>query len=573
MTPDNELPIWPFQPNWREAITERLTWLSGVLTSDTGAVQSFSARLSPRREFEALFNPVGDERTFFDLFLSELGRQEMMIPLWHDRHKLTSAVEDGDNRIDCDTEYGEFMDGGMALLIGDDPWSHQAVEIDEVDETGFTLAVAADFDWPVNGVILPLRRSRIDLQPSLTNFTGAVGNTTLRFALNQANEIPDYGAWDGLMLDGYPVLTTPTNWREQVEMEFSGITETEDNNTGLTFIRDIADRAFRTKNHLWMLRGRQENWEFRQFLYRMGGRRNPVYIPTGTQDMVVATDAAAGANNVQVRRVGLTYIGGPQPGRDRFLVKTTEGTQARRITGLGVPSLTFYEKLNLNAVLTYALPAGSELSFLEAMRADGDSIELQHHTDTEGLTECSINFRSFSDTRNGAGSNFVDYPTGVIEMTGCGVPDGGVGPCMPPVFEFWYAKATLRFLNPTPGVDFSDCGWTFRPRTDTEDLLSIWYTDSANYPGGIPRKVYDPDNLGLTVYWITPAIMDATKLQLSIQFGFGSAGPGMQGYFTWQFWDKGAIAPLPVPPSDSVGNPFTVRSLWPDSWYFEGLQG
>lgn len=497
MTPDNELPIWPFQPNWREAITERLTWLSAVLTSDTGAVQSYAGRLSPRREFEALFNPHGDERTFFDLFLSELGRQEMMVPLWHDRHRLTSAVEDGDNRIDCSTEYGEFMDGGMALLIGDDPWSHQAVEIDEVDETGFTLAVAADFDWPVNGVILPLRRSRIDLQPSLTNFTSAVGNTTLRFTLNQANELPDYGEWTGLTLDGYPVLTTPTNWREQVEMEFSGITETEDNSTGLVFIRDIADRAFRTKNHLWMLRGRQENWEFRQFLYRMGGRRNPVYIPTGAQDMVVATDAAAGANNVQVRRVGLAYVGGPQPGRDRFLVTTPEGVQARRITGLGVPSLTFYERLNLNAVLTYALPVGSELSFLEAMRADGDSIELQHHTDTEGLTECSINFRSFSDTRNGAGTNFVAFPTGDMEATGCGAPAEGEGLCFPVAFDGWawewvWVESREGISETVPSAPF--CSLTY-----PEGGGTFFSNEGDTNPTG-PKVSYTEEVIGFTRY-------------------------------------------------------------------------
>ena len=193
MTPDNELPVWPFQPNWREAITERLTWMTAVLASDSGAEQAYSSRLSPRREFEALFNPMRDERTFFDLFLSQLGGQEMMIPVWHDRHKLTAEIEDGDVRIDCDTEFGEFLDGGMAILLGADAWSHQVVEIDEVDGTGFTLAVAADFDWPEGGVILPLRRSRLDLNSTMSNLTGRVGQATLRFTLNQANDIPDLG--------------------------------------------------------------------------------------------------------------------------------------------------------------------------------------------------------------------------------------------------------------------------------------------------------------------------------------------------------------------------------------------
>ena len=481
MTPDNELPIWPFQPNWREAITERLVWATGVLQSDTGAEQAFSTRLSPRREFEALFNPFNDERTFFDLFVSELGGQEMMIPLWHDRHKLTAAITDGDTRVDCDTEFGEFMDGGMALLIGADAWSHQAVEIDEVDADGFTLAVAADFDWPEGALILPLRRSRIDINVSISNLTSTVGQSTIRFVLNQANDLPDNGEWDGLMLDGYPVLTIPTNWVEPVNIDFSRIMETEDNGTGIAFIRDIAERAFRAKNHFWQLRGRGQNWEFRQFLYRLAGRRTPLWVPTGASDMVVAATANAAANNVQVRRVGLTYVGGPQPGRDRFLAETPDGYQARRITGMGAPALPTYERINLNADLTYALPAGTRLSFLEVMRADGDSVELKHHTDTEGMTECSINFRGFSDTRNPAGSNFLPLPSAAENQFACGEPAAGTSPCLAPPFEGWeweWVWITQRQDGPHPGAG------TIFSVLNTPDPYSLVSNDGQIFPFG-----------------------------------------------------------------------------------------
>lgn len=431
MIADNLLPVWPFMPNWREPITERLVWATAVLASDSGAEQAYSSRLSPRREFEAVFNPIGDSRTFFDLFISQIGGQEFMVPVWHDQHKLSAAVTNGATRIDCDTEFGEFMDGGMAMLVGADPWSHQTVRIDEVDATGFTLVVATNFTWPEGGRILPLRRTRIDLQSAMTNLTDSVGQSTLRFALNQANDLPDNGAWAGMTLDGYPVITIPTNWAEPVEMDFSRIMETEDNGTGIAFIRDIAERAFRSKNHIWQLRGRQQNWEFRQFLYRMGGRRSPVWIPTGASDMIVAQQANVGANNVQVRRVGLTYVGGPKPGRDRFLAKTEAGMQARRITGLGAPATSTMERINVDSNLAYELPVGTPLSFLEIMRADGDSIELLHYTDTEGMTECTITFRSFSDTRDPSGSNFVDLPSGAESVLPCGTPDDGDNPCMP----------------------------------------------------------------------------------------------------------------------------------------------
>jgi len=513
VTPDNELPVWPFMPNWRGGVTERLAWGTNVSVSDSGAEQAYSYRLSPRREFEATFNPIGDSRTFFDLFISQIGGQEMMVPLWHDTHKLTALAEEDATRIDCHTEYGEFVAGGMALLVGPDPWSHEIVEIDAVDGTGLDIVSGLSADWPSGATILPLRRSRLDLQPSLSNLTGTVGESVLRFTLNQANDLPDNGEWDGLTLDGYPVVTIETNWAEAVTLDFTRIMGTEDNRTGLTYIRDIAERAFRTKRHVWHLHGRRQNWEFRQFLYRMGGRRVPVWMPTGTRDMVVAATANAGSGNVQVRRVGLTYVGGPKPGRDRFLAKTAEGMQARRITGLGVPSLATNERLNLNSNLTYALPAGTELSFLEITRADGDNIEILHHTDVEGMSECTINFRSFSNTRDPSGSNFVDLPSGTISLLPCGAPEEGDNPCMP-AFNAYTRRVVMTHTESLPG---------YFPGI-ASDLLP-WAVTAGMMPNG--RTLPQGTGIGMTnTNFNTADPVDGTPLRGLVDFNNPDGSPG-----------------------------------------------
>lgn len=430
MTADIDLPVWPFQPNWRDGITERLSWATVVMTSETGSEQRASSRLSPRRAFEAQFNPVGDERTFFDLFISELGGQEMMIPLWHDRHKLSAEIESGDTRVDCDTEFGEFTDGGLAIMIGADAWSHAVLEIDEVDGTGFTLLTPTDFDWPVGGTVLPMRRAKLTEQPSLDNLTDSVGDTTMRFILNQANDLPDEGEWDGFVYSTYPVVTIPSDFSSPVTIGFDRVLETEDNGIGIAFVRDIADRAFRTKQHVWHVKGKQGNWAFRQFLYRMAGRRSPVWMPTGLSDFAVTSTAAIGASGVDVRRVGLTYVGGIPPGRDRVLARTPSGYQARRITGLGVPPGPAGERLSLDSNLTYAIPAGSSLEFLELMRADGDDIDLLHHADTDGATEVSINFRSFNAARVAPDPSFLAKPTDVISNFGCSEPADDENPCL-----------------------------------------------------------------------------------------------------------------------------------------------
>lgn len=555
MTPDNELPVWPFLPNWREPITERLSWATVVLSSDSGSEQRFSSRLSPRREFEALFHPVNEARTFFDLFISTLGGQEMMIPLWHDRHKLTSALSVGDGRIDCDTEYGEFMDGGMAMLIGDDPWSHKVVEIDTVDDTGFTLVELSDFAWPNGAVIHPMRRSRIDLEPSMNLLTDSVGEMTLRFILNQANDLPDLGAWDGVTLDGLPVLTISSNFSQPVEFSFARIMETEDNGTGLAFIRDIAERAFRSKSHTWLLHGRQENWEFRQFLYRMAGRRSPIWIPSGATDMRVAVQADAPANSVQVRKVGLSYVGGPQPGRDRFLAFTEDGYQARRITGLGVPTLAGYERLNLSANLTYDLPVGTALSFLELMRADGDDIELLHHGDTEGATECAINFRGFNDGRDPSGTTFVELPYAETNVDSCGSPAPGESPCLEPAFDGWYLKVRVDWIaatvpEPSLGFRLSRFGNYYTQFTIGNGHAVVTPYESIEWTFTEPDQYgVDPD----------------TYVQVQ-----GTFNEAMRGLFSYRRWNEvTSTTPPPKPGSDDSTNPFDPFNLGPFRMYFE----
>lgn len=438
---DYELPVWPFLPNWRDGVVERLSWATAVMGSETGAEQRQGLRLSPRRELEATFNPVGSVRTYFDLFLSELGGQEMMIPLWHDKHRTTNEIVQGTDRIDCHTEYGEFVAGGMALLVGADPWSHQAVRIEAVDGAGLDLAAPVDSNWKAGVTILPMRRARIALDSGMQSLSSRVGESQMRFALNQANDLPDEGAWEGFTYDGLPVVTQETNWSEPVEFTFNRIVEQEDGGTGLTYIRDVAARAFRTKTHVWHLRGRVANWAWRQFLYRMAGRRTPVWMPTGNQDMTVAAAAAGSASSIVIDRIGLGYLGGTTPGRDRLFVRSAAGIQVRTITGLGASPGDGRERINLNAPLTWALPAGTKMQFMEIMRADGDEIQILHHTDVEGMSECSINFRSFSDTRDASGANITPIAAGYMNNWPCGTPDS---PCSP-AFNPWTLRIRIQF--------------------------------------------------------------------------------------------------------------------------------
>jgi hypothetical protein len=90
---DAELPLWTIRPNWREGILERLSWLTDVLGGSWGTEQRRALRLSPRRQFEINFNPIDAARSYFELWLHRYGSIEFMVPLFHDRGRLSASID------------------------------------------------------------------------------------------------------------------------------------------------------------------------------------------------------------------------------------------------------------------------------------------------------------------------------------------------------------------------------------------------------------------------------------------------------------------------------------------------
>lgn len=152
------------------------------------------------------------------------------------------------------------------------------------------------------------------------------------------------------------------------------------------------------------------------------------------------------------------------------------------------------------------------------------------------------------------------------------------------VFEGWYARARIRLINPTTGLQGGDV--QIRPvNTDTlpfNDLsLSGGSTGDLFYPDQTPQRIYDADGFGVTLYWNDPRAMDTTEARLRLQFSTG-VGDDMRATFAFQRWNQGSatinetIAPKtsstvinPPNTSWSQGDPFDIRNFWQDVWYFD----
>jgi len=495
---DDELPLWTIRPNWGDGIRERLSWLTDVLKSSYGTEQTRALRVSPRREFEIQFNPIDEVRSYFELFLHRLGSVEFMLPLFHDQGKLSAAVAGGATVIPVDTTYREFTIGGLALLLGDDPWTYDKLTVVDIDDGSITVEGGnVTRAWTKGATIYPLRRSRFEQESALAALTNRVGASRILFQLNQANDLPDEGDWD-LLYNTYPVLQDRPNWREERRFTMQRNSLLVDNETGLRYLGDDSGRAFTFDTHNRMIRGRAAHWAFRQFLYRLRGQQNPIWVPTFNADLRLVRPAASPDARLDVKKIGYAYTGGAVSGRRHVLLA---GSIIREINGTAAALSATEERLTLSAAVGTDLPAGTIGSFMEPCRLASDDVEILHYTDTDGTSECELSFRAFRDERTAPAILSTPIPEANMGVENCGEPALEESSCY--FYESgWWARIIVEFNHYAEGAPFLGhplMFWAFSrdgtglPGLGTPDNYWTWDDIVGGYCNGAVGTFWTPD--------------------------------------------------------------------------------
>lgn len=448
---DSDLPVWTFPPNWKNGVVERLEWLTNVLGSRSKAEQRIGVRLTPRRIFEFTVNPVGRARSYLELWVHRLGATECLLPLWHDRGKLSSAVSIGDNRIPIDTTFREFEAGGLAV-IWQDTFTWELLQIEAVDDTGLDLSAPVAYAWTTNTPVHPLRVMTMDEEVSSSALTGTVGEVQFTFTSNRANPLMT-SAEPLDTYDGLPVVALPPNRMDALETQYARVMEELDQRIGRRYRYDENPTAFSKQFYNWRAVGREEHAALRETLYRLAGRQKAVWMPTFNDDIVIAHDVAALDNNIRIQKIGYKYIGGGQPiagKKDLLLRDGANNAHFVRVTGTGTDPAPGQERLNLSANAGFTVTEGAPGSFMTTVRMDQDIVEITHHTDSDGVAECSAAFTAFSNTRSVTGP--LVLPTEIREIAPdampCGTP-GDFGACGPYIFDGIYARLFVEITDPS----------------------------------------------------------------------------------------------------------------------------
>ena len=384
---------WAFEPDWGANVTERLEWLTDVLSNPRGAEQRRALRISPRRSLETSMLVEGTERALFDLALAGWGRKVWAIPVWFDVQELAADLAAGSMRINCAVDLREFRAGGLAMLRGDTAFDSEAVEILAIDATGLQLKRATQQRWPAGTRLYPVRTARIASIDS-KRLTDKLNRAQLTFDLAEPSDWSS--ALPAVMYRGRPVFELRPDESEDLTLNYERLLQTLDNGSTLPAVTDTAGKHFSVQQHRWALDGRQERAAWRSLAYGLRGRAKSVWVPTHAWDLQLTKPASGSL--LTVERIGYARFGVKTQGRQDIRIELHSGSVIyRRITAAAEDGTS--ESLSLDSDLPGVInPADVyRISFMALCRAADDALELTHLTDAAGLAKASITWRGLRD--------------------------------------------------------------------------------------------------------------------------------------------------------------------------------
>lgn len=413
------LPVFSVYPNWANPVVERLDFKTEVMASESDDEQRRSLRRFPRRSFEATFTRHDVRRARLSNFLIGSGNNEVLVPLWHEQHTLSSILGSSVQFPEGELALREFSVGDLVMVSRGNPVEHELLTVASVDTIndmlGFTAAPVGS--WPEGSRIFPVRRARVLDVGQMDNVTDRAATVQIRFALVEPEQWPT-PSW------GYcsPLFTFPVNWATPVSNGITRPTASQiDSDYGVTEVHDPYARTRLSVRAAMTLRGRARVYAFRQFLQSARGRAVRFWMPSLTDDLRVV--GTTGGDYLDVDAVGLAeYLQRTQEVRSMLAFEPRNGgsTVYRRIARVednGSTERVFLAK----PVPDFTASSLRRLSFIMPSRFDQDGFEFQHIVDGSKVVQTSIVVRS-TDSNGMPGIECVTtskpYPVDRYEVMG-----------------------------------------------------------------------------------------------------------------------------------------------------------
>ena len=366
--------------DWQGGFTERLEWLTDVLTMRAGAEQRIRLRNEPRRsfEFDVLEHGNGAQ---LDLLLNVWQSRVYAVPVWTDKARLTAAIYPGDTVLAVSTRDLDYHAGGLAI-VGSPHGASEALEILSLTNDTITLKRPALGNWPAGSWIAPARLGRLPAQQTVTRPTAAISLAKLRFELEDlASSVTEASSL--IQYQGYDTLLQHPNRVEDASIDYQRLLDVFDHTTGMPAVIDIPNRPSIVRRHQYLMWDRTQLTAMRGWLAARAGRQVPFWVPTWERGLEVAQPIGLNATEILVQARGFSTYYQAMPGRQDVAFLHNDGTwYLRQITAFEFVD-GVVERMRIDTAL--GVPCAPSdfriVCFLELARLESDAVEIFFETD------------------------------------------------------------------------------------------------------------------------------------------------------------------------------------------------
>lgn len=408
MTIEN-LPVWPFEPNWASSVTETLEWMTDILGSPTGSEQRRALRVTPRQTIEFSVTVAGRARALLDNLLITYSAGRWYVPLWHDTIVVTSPLAMGVTSVTADDVVSSrLVPGAIVCVLGDTPFDTALVEVNTLVGSTVTFKTGLPRAFLTGARIFRVLRGQLTDPINPNRINDAAASAEVRFQVVEPGDksLTDSGFLP-VIYRGFKVLAEGPDYRSALDSGIERMLIELDNQTSIPLRADTAGRPFTYQEMTWILYGREKVKSYEMMLRYLRGRAKPLWVPTFMQDFRLTEASAANSSTMVVEGCGFTLAGGPRWDRTDILIETVAGRMYRRILGSAMNSdgsetilldQPFGEPVSPSTVVG--------ISFMTLMRLNQDNVQIDHITDNRGVSTSKVVLRSAPDTRSAPAANF-----------------------------------------------------------------------------------------------------------------------------------------------------------------------
>lgn len=377
---------WYWEANWIQPVVERLEWLTDLIENYDGSEQRRALKGFPRITYEFTYDVADGERRTIENILYAWGGRIFALPIWTDVETMTVELLAGETVIPVETAGRDFHVDGLAIFINDLN-KFESVEVESIAAQSITIKRPLVASWGIGARFYPARTAKMLDGRGYGRMTRNYVRGLARFKTVQEIEAP---ALVEAQYRNLPVMEVKPNWREAPEIDYLRKMVERSFGTGRDDSIDEAQLPLPAHSFRWTMLNRDEIIYFRKWLYARAGRQKAIWLPTWSDDLILADEIAPSSQLMDLQACGLVHFAAGDIHRRDIRIELVDGAiYYRRIEGfVTVDAET--ERVTMNAPFGFVLtPAMVEsISWMHLARLNSDQMEItwQH----AGVAEAAL---------------------------------------------------------------------------------------------------------------------------------------------------------------------------------------